>query len=83
MVVGSSGWTYVTSTLGVVLVQCLPLSRLYRLQLVWCCSWLLKWYPLECLDLAVQLALETSGILAVGASGGRQLSCGCRPEEVE
>jgi len=35
----------------------------------------------------MQLALETSSImksvLAVGASGGRQLGCGSRPEEVE
>lgn len=38
---------------------------------------------MECLDVAVQLALETSGILAVGASGGRQLGCGSRLEEVE
>ena len=31
----------------------------------------------------MQLALEPSGVLAVGASGGRQLSCCSRPEEVE
>jgi hypothetical protein len=65
------------------LVQCLPLTRLDRLQLVWRCCWLLERYPLECLDLAAQLALETSGVLAAGASGGRQLGCCSRPEEVE